>query len=515
MLPFTSLGPDRSEDYFAEGLAVEMHDALAGVPGLVVAAQMSPALATAREADIKALGQRLGVATVLDASVRREGDRVRINARLSDTGTGHTLWSRSYDREMAGIFAIQSEIADEVVNALLDVLPEERKALADRLSPTKSAVAFDLYLKGIRRLSRQDRDAPGEAIGFFQRALATDGSFARAQAGVCLSEVFRYEHERIADALDKAREACAHAESLSGGSGQASLALAKLHHAQGNLGEAGKFYARAEADPARKAEALVGMALIHGSQGRHAEALRDFGQAIEASPGDDVIHSYIGYYHYLAGDLPAAIAAYRKAIEISPGDAGYWSTLGTLLANAGESDAAADALGRSLAIEPDNHLALNNLGEIRYQSGDYAGATALYRKAASLEPADYIPWGNLGRTLLADAATMDQAKHAFEQAALRARAYVDARPGDATALAALAWFSVNLGQRDEARELVRRSEALGGDPIEAALYNAMTFVALGELDQSRKRIASAREAGLSETRIASNTVLRGLAVAGP
>lgn len=516
VLPFSNLSGDADNDYFAEGLAVEMHDALAGVRGLKVAAQLSPAAAASREADVRALGQRLGVATVLDASVRREGGRVRINARLSDTRTGFTLWSRSYDRELSGIFEIQSEIADEVVQALLDVLPGERHALAGRLTPTSDFAAFDLYLKGVQRLSRAGPGAGEDAVGLFNRALAEDSGFARAQAGICLSQVFRFQHERIADAYEAARTACARAQALDPGSGVVNLALAKLHHAKGELGEATKFYARAEADPARRADAFVGLALIHGDQGRHAEALEYLGRAVQASPGNDVVHSYIGYYHYLTGDIPGAIAAFRKAIELQPEDEGYWSTLGTLYANAGDNAAAARALARSLEIEPNNHLALNNLGELRYQSGDYAAAADLYRKATLLQPDDYIPWGNLGRALLADEATTYLARAAFMEAARHAGDYVALKPDDATGLAALGWFSANLGQAEQARELVGRSEALRGEPIEVALYNAMTFASLGEIEQSRERVAVARAAGLPETRIATNAVLRRAGVvAGP
>jgi len=517
VLPFTTLSNDRSDNYFAEGLAVEMHDALAGVQGLKVAARMTPTVADRGEPDVKALGKRLGVATVLDASVRREGDRVRINARLSDCVSGYTLWSRSYDRELSDVFATQSEIADEVLRSLMGVLPEKREALTKRLTPTKNVAAFDAYLRGLQQLLRADSKGSEErASGFFNQALAADGRFARAQAGICRSEVFRFEHYRVAEAFEHARKACARAKALDPDLSEVNLALAKLHHARGDLGAAIEYYAKAEIDPARRPDVYMGLALLHGEQGRHARALEYLEQAIEMSPGNAVVHSYSGYYHYLAGDLRQSIASYRKAVELQPRNEGYWSTLGAIYASAGSNAAGVRALEKSIQLKP-SYAALSNLGELKYQAGEYAAAADLHRRATVLEPADYIPWGNLANALLADPASTRQARVVFQKAAERAQRYVEIKSNDAIALAALGWFRANLGQADQARELVRRSEELRGEPMEIALFNAQTLAVLGDIGQARQRIAAARAAGLPETRIKTNVVLRraGIASAPP
>src|SRR5690554_1791729 len=137
ILPFVNLGDDRDDDYFAEGLALEMHDALAGVGGLKIAAQLSPASGIGRGNDARALGRLLDVATVLEATVRRDGERLRINARLTDCSSGYTLWSRSYDHELADVFGTQAAIAADVVDSLRGILPAERDTLAARLAPTR------------------------------------------------------------------------------------------------------------------------------------------------------------------------------------------------------------------------------------------------------------------------------------------------------------------------------------------------------------------------------------------
>ncbi len=508
VLPFTNLSNDRGNDYFAEGLAAEMHDALTGVPGLKVAAQVSPSLVLEQGGDVKALGTLLGVATVLDANVRRDGQRVRINARLSDCATGYTLWSRSYDRQLADVFDTQVQIADEAVRSLVDVLPQQREAIARRLTPTRNAAAFDAYLRGLKQLLQKGSgDGAQNAIGFFNEALSADGKFSRAQAGICRAEVASFTDRQDADAFARAKKACERAREMDPGLSEVNLALAELHHADGEYGKAIEYFTKAESDPARRPAAYVGIAIVHAQQGRETQALDYFNRALALRPGDSRVHANIGYQHYLAGKLPEAIDSYRRAVELRPDNVDLWSYLGGVYLTAGRIPEATRALTRSIAIKP-SYAALTNLGEIKYQSGRYAEAVELQRRAVQLDPSDHLTWGNLGQAQLADPATRGQASEAFREAAERAQRYVEIKTDDAKTLAALGWYRANLGQSALARQLVIRSETLGGEPGEVALYNAQTLVSLGEFKQARKRIAAARAAGIVESRIAGNAALR-------
>jgi DNA-binding winged helix-turn-helix (wHTH) protein/TolB-like protein/Flp pilus assembly protein TadD len=509
VLPFTSLGGDQDDRAFAEGLAIEMHDALAGVEGLRVAALLSPQAPGAWR-DARTVGERLGVATVLDASVRRDGRDLRISAHLSDTRTGYVLWSHVYDRQAGDVFATQGEIAGEVVRALLGRTAGADGALARRLAPTASVAAFDSYLTGLQALWRADDEEDyARAEQAFGRALAVDAGFARAQAGVCRAETARFVNQRDPAAYARAGIACARAQQMDPGASEIALAQAELHEAHGDNASAVADYARAELDPARRPAVYVGMAMLRAGEGREDLAREYFRRALALRPRDPAIQSWYGYHLYQAGDLRGAIAAYRKAVELAPGNAGYWNMLGMMHINAGDNAAGERALEKSLALEP-NYAALSNLGELRYQAGDYAAAATLHRRAAALAPADYLPWANLGDALLADPATAGQAPGAFRVAAARARAYLETRPGDATAVAALAWYEANLGHAEQARALARRADTGGAhtDPAEAALYLAETFAVLGDAAQARARIAAALDAGMPRTRIDTNAVLR-------
>lgn len=501
VLPFTTLS-DRTDDrYFAEGLATEMHSALAGVHGLKVATWLPPD--AVKGADAKTMGERLGVATVLDASVRRDHDRVRISARLSDTRTGYTLWSRTYEHDVADVFATQSDIAQQVVTALLGVLPDSGEGLRRRLQPTRNVAAFDAYLRGLQSLLVGESD---NAIASFSTALDGDSGFARAQAGICQAEIDRFEAMRGADAFDNARVACERAQKMDPTAGKVKLALGDLYRVRGEFRKATEFYTSAQDDPEVRSNALVGLAEIESAQGNHPNAIALFGKALEASPGNSYAYSTMAWEEYLNNDLDAAIASSKRAIAVRPDRSVLWGILGFYYLNKGDEVEAEKALQHSNALEP-NYAATANLGTLKYQAGEYAAAAALYRQATQLDPGDFYPWGYLGDALIADPAA-GKAEEAFREAADRARRYVAVRTDDAKAYAALAWYLTNLGEREQVPELMRRAEALGTAKGEVALLNAQTYALLGDRVRARERIDAASANGIGARLIDTNFVLR-------
>lgn len=496
--PFASVGGDPADRYFAEGLAAEMHSALAGVHGLQVAAWASDAAST----DARSLGRRAGVASVLDARVARTGERVHIDARLVDSASGASLWQRSYDRPIGEIFALQGAIAADVAVAVLGTLPDAGEGLRRRLATTRNVAAFDAYLRGIHELLAPRSDRP-RALGYFREALQKDPGFARAQAAICRTESWRFESQRNPAAFDAARLACRTAENMDPGIGEVQLALGDLHRVKGEHEKAGDYYRRIVDYPDQRAHALVGLAKLDVAAGRFEDALARFGEALSASPSDPRIHAELGYQQYVAGDVDAAIASLANATRLGPDDADAWGLYGALLLTAGRTDAAEKALERGVALDPDDRM-LANLGTVKFQRGDYAAAAALYRRAAALSPDMYINYGNLGDALLAGAGTAGEATPAFRRAASLAQRYVDFNGGDAITLAALGWFRANLGEHERARQLLRRAEAADAHDADVAFYNAQTLLALGDVEGARRRIDIARSAGIAEERLVAN-----------
>lgn len=508
VLPFTSLSENKSDAYFADGLTVEMHDALAGVPGLKVIA--APQSGGVKQGDAKSLGAQLGVATLLDASVRREGTRVRINARLTDTRTGFTLWTQSYDRETSDVFGLQSEIANEVVQSLLGVLPGDGQALARRLAPTRNIAAYDAYLKGRQQLQEHAGDAdPDSAINYFRGALAIDPGFARAQAGICRAEITRFETARDATAFDRAQAACKRASGMDPSLREVSLALGDLHRTRGEYDQAVEYYTRALHDPALRADANIGLALTASAQGQNAVAQDYFEFARKLRPRDPLVFRERGYHLYTSGDVAGAIESYRTAAALQPGDYRTWYALGGLYQTKGDNTQASAAFERSLQIKP-NYPALSNLGTLRFYSGAYAEAADLYRHAVELDPSDFRLWGNIGDALSAASVDPIEAQEYYREAALRAERYLKISPDDAQGFSELAWYSANLGDKAKALEMQGKAEALATERGEVALWGAQTMAILDDAKAAREQMAKARAEGIPQQRIESIPVLRRL-----
>ena len=506
VMPFTSVSDNPQDTYFAEGLAVEMHDALASVPGLTVAARLRDPDAFQRS-DVKAIGKAMGVATLLDATVRRDGDRIRVNARLSDTATGDTVWNHHYDRAITDVFSTQSEIAEQVVRSLLGALPDMKRGLATRLAPTRNLAAFDAYLRGLHALqgSAGKPDSEG-AIGYFNQALVADSGFARAQVGLCRSQLSRFRILRDAEAFNLANEACLKVRAMDPALGEVNLALGDLQRVQGNGKQAIALYRKAEEDPSLRPEASLGMGLAYAELGDRERAVEYLERAIALRPGNASAYSELGYLRYLNDDVPGAIAAYERATLLRPSSAGLWSTLGALYFYMEDLPAADRALDRSMKIEPTDG-ALNNLGTLRFHQGDHAGAAEMFLRATRLSAGDFLIWGNLGDALRADPATVGESRAAYLKAAKMAQPYLELKPSDARATASLAWYSANLGEDARARELLARAEALGTERAEVALLNAQTLMQLGDAAGSQERLMTARDAGIKEIRIRSNASL--------
>jgi non-specific serine/threonine protein kinase len=285
VLPFVDMSPGRDQDYFCEGLADELINALTRLRGVRVAARTSSFQFKDAALDVRAIAERLKVRTVLEGSVRKAGDRLRIMVQLIEAEGGYHLWSERYDRELKDVFAIQEEIAESVARALSVVLTDrERDTL--QLRPTSSLEAYDAYLKGRRCLARLSTDLRF-AAPFFRRAIELDPRFALAWAGLAEAGFWLYSwwggHP---DHLRQAEEASCRALELA-------PELAEVHVARG--------------------------AALMLSR-RYDEATSEFEAAIRLNPRLWDGHYFFGRMRFEQGSYDAAEALWKKGIEVRPDD---------------------------------------------------------------------------------------------------------------------------------------------------------------------------------------------------
>ncbi|NND44502.1 MAG: hypothetical protein HKN58_04200, partial [Xanthomonadales bacterium] len=212
--PFSDSGADR---YFSAGLAEEILNRLASLKELDVAARSSSFQFRGQQYDARDVARKLVVRNLLDGSVRRHGDRIRVSVQLVDGANGFNLWNETFDRDLQDIFAVQEDIATGVVAELKIALSLDSERELHR-KPTDSLAAYDAYLRAIEQLrSPADQEVMRAAVAYFAEALQFDPAFARAHAGLCEAHLSLYEMNRDSDDFDAANAACDMAAELDPG----------------------------------------------------------------------------------------------------------------------------------------------------------------------------------------------------------------------------------------------------------------------------------------------------------
>jgi len=319
VLPFADLSPQKDQEYFCEGLAEEIITALAKIRDFEVAAKSSAFSGEFRNMDVREVGRRLGVAAVLEGSVRKVENRLRITAQLLNVATGYHLWSEKFDRTFEDIFAIQDEITLAIVDRLkLKLLGDEKAALIKRT--TENPEAYNLYLKGRYFWNKRTADGMKRALECFAQAIQVDPMFARAYTGIsdCYA-LFAYYYLPPRPTLMKAKGAAARALEIDGTLAEAHTSMAFVKHKlERDWAGAEKGFRRAiELDP-DLIWAHHWYALFLAAMGRHQESFSEIKRALEIEPTAAQLNMAHGMTLFLARYYDRAIEELTKAIEFEP-----------------------------------------------------------------------------------------------------------------------------------------------------------------------------------------------------
>ena len=319
VLPFADLSPGKDQDYFCEGLAEELITALAKIPELEVAAKSSAFSAEYRTMDVREVGRRLGVAAVVEGSVRRAENRLRITAQLLSVANGYHLWSEKFDRAFEDVFAVQDEITRAIVEALrVKFLGEAKAPLLKRT--TDNPEAYNLYLKGRFFWNKRTADGLKRALECFAQAIQVDPSFARAYAGVsdCYG-LIAYYYMPPRPTLMKAKGAAARALELDDALAEAHSSMAFVKHKlERDWAGAEKGFRRAiELDP-DLIWAHHWYALLLAALGRHQESFAEIKLALALEPTSAQLNMVHGMLLFLARFYERAVEVLAKAVEIDP-----------------------------------------------------------------------------------------------------------------------------------------------------------------------------------------------------
>jgi len=346
VLPFADLSQAHDQQYLADGLAEELGNLLDQIPDLRVAARTSAFAFKNKSQDITTVAKELRVAHVLEGSIRKAGDRVRVTAQLIRADNGYDLWSQTYDGTLDDIFKLQDQIAGAVVQALKVKLLGG--SLPERAAPT-NVEAYNLYLQAKFLTGLHTKEANDQALDYLQRALKIDQGYEPIWTELSIVYVGMVSRGFMpaAEALPKSRDAVQRAIELNPKSARAHAALGYLHiYDDWNWAEADREFQQALALEPGSADVLHAAGDLDLVLGRTNESVRLFGAALERDPLRASSYSNLGVAYFAAGRLEDAERAFRKSIELRP-TAGYTHNgLGLVLLWRGQLRAALDEMNR-------------------------------------------------------------------------------------------------------------------------------------------------------------------------
>ena len=319
VLPFLNISPDPKDEYFADGLTEELIARLSTISGLKVIARTSTMRFRGTGRGVGEIGKELRAGTILEGSVRKAANRLRVTAQLIDATSEEHLWVQSYDRQLEDVFAIQTEVAQNVTDALkTQMLGEEREHIKKK--PTEDISAYTFYLKGRYYWNERSRDALEKAIKYFEEAIRIDAGFALAYSGLTDSYIVLVGHGYLppSEGYPKAKEAARKALELD-------ETLAEAHTSLGSILSHEWDWAGAEREFTKALKANPNYATAHHwysihllDVGRLDEAIKELKIAEELDPLSPMIHTYAGQLYFYARQYDVAMKEFDKALELDP-----------------------------------------------------------------------------------------------------------------------------------------------------------------------------------------------------
>jgi TolB-like protein/Flp pilus assembly protein TadD len=416
VLPFANMSADPENEFLCDGLSEELINALTKVGGLQVVAHSSSFSFKGRDIDAREIGRQLHVGTILEGSVRKTGDRLRVSAQLIDAAGGYHLWCEQYDRRLEDIFAIQDEISQAILASLkLQFLRDGRASL---ITPsTASMDAYVLYLQGRAFWHQRYSGYLEKAMDCFGQAIAKDPGFALPYAGLAdsLSTLGIWGFARGRDVFPRAATLAETAQTLD----------------------------------SQLAEAHASRALIRLFwDWEWEEAERGFARALELNPGCALVRVWYGHYLSIVGRMDEAIAEMERAQSLDPLSPVCTANLGWTLYLAHKPDRAIEELRRVLVRNPGNGMALFYLGYVLIDARRCDEAVDVFGKACEVTRG--MPWSREGIGLAQGLAGKREEARAI-LADVRARASASYVPASAVATVLL-----GLGDDDAVLDCLER-----------------------------------------------------------
>ena len=351
ILPFTNMSPDPNDSFFADGMTEEIISTVSTVSGLSVISRTSVTGYKGTTKRVREIGRELEVGSILEGSVRKAGNKIRITTQLIDVGNDSHLWSQSYDRELDDIFSVQTDIAKQVAEALrVRILSPEMERISKK--PTESTAAYTLYLRGRQLWNTRDPDRVKEAIELFSRAVEEDPHFALGYVGLADSyEILVANWGLDRDANDRrAKEMAKRALELDAELAEAHASSGLILNNDLEFGAAEEEFRIAIKLKPSYAPVHMWYAALLVAQQRWDEGKREIEKATELDPLSQIIVLNHAFYYWARRDYPRALELLRKTLELNPDFPSAHFALGTIYGTIHRIDDARRELDEAVRI---------------------------------------------------------------------------------------------------------------------------------------------------------------------
>ncbi len=510
VLPLVDMSAGGGNAYLGDGLSEELATRLAQIPGMRVAARTSAFEFKGKNLDVRKVGQLLGVRHVLEGSVRRAGDGVRVTVQLIDTKSGYHVWAGNFDRAWSDVLALQDDIAKSVTDALQVVLRDDDARRGATQQHKLEAHAIEPYLKGLAALRQpDDQSKMVEAQRAFEETVAIDPEFAGAYAGLCRVYARVFNQTRDRTNLARAKEACHKSLALDSSLIDTAKALAGLSLSDGDFVAAEAAYRKLLQVNSLDADSYIGIGASQAGMGRGAEAEASFRRAVAVDPSYSKAYSSLASYLFERGKLDEATAALRKVTELVPSSAIAWNSLGGALLMKGDFSNALDASSKSLQLEP-SKSAYSNIATAYFYLGRFPEAVVNNERAAALGEHDYVIQGNLADALWLTPGRRSEAVKVYRDAIGLAERELEATPGNPSLRAQLGYFYGRVGDGEKSRRYLDTALAAAPEMVYVQYFVAVTAADRGDRESALRGVAALVKLGYSPVLLRSAPEFRSL-----
>jgi TolB-like protein/Tfp pilus assembly protein PilF len=404
VLPFENLSPDPDNAYFADGIQEEVLTRLANIADLKVISRGSTQQYQSKPRNLREIAKQLGVANVLEGSVQKVADQVRVNVQLVNAQTDSHLWAETYDRKLTDILEVESEIAKGITESLQAKLTgREEKDLA--VKPTNNPEAYDSYLRGLAFEARSAHsiDLVGKPIGFYERAVQLDPDFALAWARLSRADSLLYSvRADTTDARrDAAKRALDRAQKLQLNSRETQLALGYYqYHVLRDYGLAKTTFSRVSKMLHGSSDVLEALAAVTRREGNWNESIAFWEQALALDPRNTELLSQAAFAYTMLRQFAAALKLYDRALDILPNDSDVMASKASIYQAQGNLDQAAKSLSQITAQTPSQGAFRTKVNQLRLERNHNEAIRLLQAREAQFHFGSEIDRG-LNQVLLA------------------------------------------------------------------------------------------------------------------